>query len=276
MALAWIIFQFFMIVTYYTPEEIGIVHEEDGQAEAIKLLGSEDRPLDGGYALLRPKLGVASEPKMNAWGQLRLVFRRYYDEFVNDTIIVCWAMFFVTFFLQTLHETMVAPLMEKFFHFGRLEISVAFAIMAAVGLVVSVAVAVLGKWKVDDRRIALTGLLFVVLSSLGAVVVFPAGDFEQEYLLVYCSSIILVFVIGFSILFISSLSLYSKMVKSHSMGLAMTIKGSIERLGMILGPLWAGGLLEDLYALYGMCLFLCLFVLSVFVLSYKRMIRYWV
>ena len=38
---------------------------------------------------------------------------------------------------------------------------------------------------------------------------------------------------------------------------------------MILGPLWTGGFLDNLYILYGVNLFLCLLIMSLLVLSYR-------
>ena len=272
MAVAWTVFQFFMILTYFSLDEIGLSHEDD-QAETEKLLRLDDSA-KGEESIPLPMEGTASTAHIDSRGRLRLMLSRYCDELVDDGIVVCWAMFFLTFFLQTNNETTLTPLMEKFFHFGPFENSVAFGVIGAIVVFVSIVVGLLGKWKVDDRRLALTGLLLLTLATLGSVVLYPVGDFGQNYLLAYFSVGVGTYVVGHSIFFISSSSIYSKIVKSHSMGFAMGIRGSLIGLGMILGPLWSGGLFDNLYVMCGMNLFLCLFVMSLLVLSYKRMVRY--
>ena len=275
MATAWTIFQFFMIFTYYTPAEIGLANENmEEQAEAEKLLMPDNIPSEDDSDIQLQQLDKGSTVSTSSINGGHLMFKRYYDELIDDGIVVCWAMFFLNFFQQTSYETVITPLMEMFFHFDTFKNSVAFAIIGTIGLVVSIVIGFLGKKKVDDRRLALMGLLLITLACLGCIVIFPVGDFGQKHLLVYFSTVVTIYMVGQTIFFISSLSLYSKIVKNHSMGFAMGVRQSIILFGMILGPLWTAGLMDNLYVMYGLHLFLCLFVMALFVLSYRRMIQY--
>ena len=140
-----------------------------------------------------------------------------------------------------------------------------------IGLSVSIFVGFLGKMQVDDRCIALTGLLLIMAALMGAIAIFPSGRFGQKNLLVYYWVVVVSFGTGRHLLLISAWSLYSKIVNGESMGFAMGVAGSITFIGMILGPLWTGGMLDHLFMFYGVNLFLCLFVTSMFVLSYRHM-----
>ena len=142
--------------------------------------------------------------------------------------------------------------------------------MGVIALPLCVFVGFLGKWKVDDRRIALTGLLLTVADLIGAILIFPDGGFGHKNLKVYYWVLVVLYLMGHANLFISTWSLYSKIVSNESMGFAMGFAGTIYIIGMILGPLWTGGRLDNLFMFYGVNLILCLFVTSIFVLSYRR------
>jgi len=336
MAVSWIFFQFFMIVTYCDPSEIGIVEEEGESKREIKAFFSPDKEnsneevIDNGVRLklysketqgetkmlLSPKGdgvvpsklyceesegetnilwspnkentieedndgGIQSQPHGGEAETIpnqdqvrpRLILKRYYNEFVDVGVVACWAIFFLTSFLQSGWQTLVTPLLVKFFHYGTFENSVVFAVMGILSLVFSVFVGFLGKLRVDDRRLSLTGLLLITASVVGALAVFPTGFFGERNLLAYSGVTVMVFRMGYPFVNISSLSLYSKVIRIHSMGLAMGVRKVIILLGKILGQVWAGGLVDNLYILFGVNLFLVLLMLALFALTYPNLIR---
>ena len=262
MAIAWILYQFFMLFTYYDPKDIGLaeadgkdVKSNDDEEEKIKLIGCEEKDLpdtetiqDGSCAINDTSI------KLDEDTQERHVifkkFQRYYNEFIADNIIVCLSMFFLTLFLQTNSETVVTPLMETFFHFGTLENSIFFFAMGALGFLVCVFLGLLGKRKVDDRYLILIGLTFMTTSAVFSLIVFPTGAFGQEHLLGFFIAIMFVYMVGHTSVLITNFSLYSKLVSNECMGFGMGLKRSVDIVGMILGPLWSGALVHNLYILY--------------------------
>jgi len=274
MAVTWSLYQLFMIITYYTPDEIELVNADETEVETARQSDAQDKiPLKdiGTTSSSSSSSSSSSTAQRDGLACLRVTLRRYYEELIVEGVVVCWAIFFLLYFLQSNMETAATPLMERFFHYGTFANSVAFGIMGMIGLSFSIFVGFLGKMEVDDRLIALTGLLLIMSSLVGAIAIFPGGKFGQKNLLVYYWVIVVLYCAGHPLLLISAWSLYSKIVNGESMGFAMGVAGSITFIGMILGPLWSGGMFDHLFIFYGVNLFLCLFVTSIFVLCYRHM-----
>ena len=98
-----------MIFTYYNPYENGLVNEDrEGNVEAKKLFQPDDSPSEGDASIPPRQLDEASTMStsdINDCGRLRLMFRRYYDYIFDDGVVVCWRIFFLTFFQQTSCES---------------------------------------------------------------------------------------------------------------------------------------------------------------------------
>ena len=164
--------------------------------------------------------------------------------------------------------------MERFFHFGVFQCSLVFGALALIGLLVCLCVVYLGMKKVDDRRVAATGYLLLTISLVLFLVIFPEGHYGQNHLMALFFVSLSLYVVGHTVLVLSNMAIYSKLVSVDCMGFAMGVKRAIDISAMILGPLWAGGLVgSNLRLQLGVNLGLCLFSLTLFALSYRRMVR---
>ena len=259
MAILWIAYHIFFIFTY--PDELGDCDDKMTECDKATSIDCSQSKQDG----------LTGLNWVDALRRKRQTFMRYFNEFSEESIIVCYGMFFVLYFLQSNMETSVTPLMDKFFHFDIRGDSLFFVAIAIVAFFACVIVAYLSKRKVDDRLISLIGFILITLSCIFCLIFFPGGSFGQRFLPVYFAFTFFIYVVGDIFITITSMSIYSKLVSEQCMGLAMGMKKSMEIFGMILGPLWAS-LIDKLYLMYGVNLCLSLFFMSLFVLSYRKMI----
>ena len=266
MVIGWTVDQLLVIFTYFDPDEIGM--EEDEKQEEIPLKNGDE--LNPHQNVKTAEESLHSPASSNSIAEL---FQLYYREFIVDNIVVCFSMFFLILFVLSNLETAATPLMVEFFHYDTFQSSLFFGILGLVGFVSIVTVGILGKKNIDDRYVALTGLILVSLTSVGRIVLLPNGAYGQKNLLAYFYTLFIIYVVGHAILVISTISLYSKLVSNECMGFAMGLKRGIDIVAMMLGTLWSGALVNDLYLLFGVNLGLGVFVLVLFVSSFKTMVR---
>uniref|UniRef100_A0A3B4H1I8 Major facilitator superfamily domain-containing protein 8-like n=1 Tax=Pundamilia nyererei TaxID=303518 RepID=A0A3B4H1I8_9CICH len=172
-------------------------------------------------------------------------------EFLREEVIVLLAAQFVTFFNQTALETMVTPLTQKYFSFGELENSV----MYFLGGVVVIAGFLFVRWlsrHVTERVILAIGLCMCNISCIWCLIFLakPLGGFAWQL----TEFIIGVFlqILGLPFVSVAQVSLFSKITAEKTQGFSQGIRRSVGGLATILGPLWAGGLTENMYVMMGM------------------------
>ncbi|XP_030583241.1 major facilitator superfamily domain-containing protein 8 [Archocentrus centrarchus] len=193
-------------------------------------------------------------------------------EFLREEVIVLLAAQFVTFFNQTALETMVTPLTQKYFNFGELENSV----MYFLGGVVVIAGFLFVRWlsrHVTERVILAIGLCMCNVSCVWCLVFLanPLGGFSWQL----TEFIIGVFlqILGLPFVSVAQVSLFSKITAEKTQGFSQGIRRSVGGLATILGPLWAGGLTENMYVMMGMMMVLLALLTMMLVYSYNRLVE---
>ncbi|XP_004562038.1 major facilitator superfamily domain-containing protein 8 isoform X1 [Maylandia zebra] len=193
-------------------------------------------------------------------------------EFLREEVIVLLAAQFVTFFNQTALETMVTPLTQKYFSFGELENSV----MYFLGGVVVIAGFLFVRWlsrHVTERVILAIGLCMCNISCIWCLIFLakPLGGFAWQL----TEFIIGVFlqILGLPFVSVAQVSLFSKITAEKTQGFSQGIRRSVGGLATILGPLWAGGLTENMYVMMGMMTVLLVLLTMMLVYSYSRLVE---
>lgn len=179
---------------------------------------------------------------------------------------------FVTFFNQTALETMVTPLTQKYFNFGELENSV----MYFLGGVVVIAGFLFVRWlsrHVTERVILAIGLCMCNISCVWCLIFLakPLGGFAWQL----TEFIIGVFlqILGLPFVSVAQVSLFSNITAEKTQGFSQGIRRSVGGLATILGPLWAGGLTENMYVMMGMMTVLLVLLTMMLVYSYSRLVE---
>ncbi|XP_021177182.2 uncharacterized protein mfsd8l1 [Fundulus heteroclitus] len=194
------------------------------------------------------------------------------QEFLREEVVVLLAAQFITLFNQTALETMVTPLTQKYFNFEELENSV----MYCLGGVVVIAGFLFVRWMsrhFKERVVLAIGLGICNISCIWCLVFLanPFGGFAWKL----TEFIIGVFlqVIGLPFVAVAQVSLFSKVTSERSQGFSQGVRRSVGGLATILGPLWAGGLTENMYIMMGVMAGLLVLLTIMLAFSYKRLVE---
>ncbi|XP_047229851.1 major facilitator superfamily domain-containing protein 8 isoform X1 [Girardinichthys multiradiatus] len=194
------------------------------------------------------------------------------QEFLRENVVVLLVAQFITLFNQTVLETMVTPLTQKYFNFKELENSV----MYCLGGVVVIAGFLFVRWlsqHVAERVVLAIGLTICNISCIWCLIFLanPLGGFSWQL----TEFIIGVFlqVLGLPFVAVAQVSLFSKVTSERSQGFSQGVRRSVGGLATILGPLWAGGLTEHMYVMMGAMVTLLVMLTIMLAFSYKRLVE---
>ncbi|KAF6734345.1 hypothetical protein FQA47_010090 [Oryzias melastigma] len=195
-----------------------------------------------------------------------------YREFLREEVVVLLAAQFITLFNQTALETMVTPLTQKYFNFGELENSV----MYCLGGVVVIAGFLFVRWlsrHVAERVVLAIGLTICNISCIWCLIFLakPLGGFSWQL----TEFIIGVFlqVLGLPFVAVAQVSLFSKITSEKTQGFSQGVRRSVGGLATILGPLWAGGLTDNMYVMMGVMVVLLVMLSVMLAFSYNRLVE---
>uniref|UniRef100_A0A087XHM6 Major facilitator superfamily domain containing 8-like 2 n=1 Tax=Poecilia formosa TaxID=48698 RepID=A0A087XHM6_POEFO len=191
-------------------------------------------------------------------------------EFLREEVVVLLTAQFITLFNQTALETMVTPLTQRYFSFGELGNSLMYSLCGVEVIVGFFFVRWLSS-KVADRVVLAVGLVICCTACIWCLVFLckPRGGFEWQL----SAFIVGVFLqlLGLPFVAVSQVSLFSKVTAEKTQGFSQGVRRSVGGLATILGPLWAGGLTNNLYIMLGMMLALLVMITVMTVLSYERL-----
>ncbi|KAM3876397.1 major facilitator superfamily domain-containing protein 8 [Diretmus argenteus] len=193
-------------------------------------------------------------------------------EFLREEVVVLLAAQFITLFNQTALETMVTPLTQKYFNFGELENSIMYCICG----VEVIAGFLFVRWlsqRVAERVVLAIGLITCNISCVWCLIFLanPIGDFPWQL----AEFIIGVFlqVLGLPFVAVAQISLFSKVTAERTQGFSQGVRRSVGGLATILGPLWAGGLTENMYIMLGVMMALLALLTMMMFFSYDRLVE---
>lgn len=193
-------------------------------------------------------------------------------EFLREEVVVLLAAQFITLFNQTALETMVTPLTQKFFGYGELENSVMYCLCG----VEVIAGFFFVRWlsgRVTERVVLAIGLAICNISGVWCLVFLatPLGDYPWPL----TEFIIGVFlqVLGLPFVAVAQVSLYSKVTAEKTQGFSQGVRRSVGGLATILGPLWAGGLTDNMYIMLGVMMGLLTLLSVMLAFSYGRLVE---
>uniref|UniRef100_A0AAQ4PX16 Major facilitator superfamily (MFS) profile domain-containing protein n=1 Tax=Gasterosteus aculeatus aculeatus TaxID=481459 RepID=A0AAQ4PX16_GASAC len=202
-------------------------------------------------------------------GSVKTVSR--YREFLREEVVVLLAAQFITLFNQTALETMVTPMTQRYFSYGELENSVMYCLCG----VEVIAGFLFVRWlsqRVADRVVLAIGLTICNISGVWCLVFLanPLGQFPWQL----TEFIIGVFlqVLGLPFVAVAQVSLFSKITSEKTQGFSQGVRRSVGGLATILGPLWAGGLTENMYIMLGMMMALLALLTMMLAFSYSRLV----
>ncbi|XP_070688672.1 major facilitator superfamily domain-containing protein 8 [Pempheris klunzingeri] len=192
-------------------------------------------------------------------------------EFLREEVVVLLAAQFITLFNQTALETMVTPLTQKYFNYGELENSVMYCLCGVEVIAGFLFVRWLSR-HVAERVVLAIGLTICNISGVWCLIFLanPLGGFPWQL----TEFIIGVFlqVLGLPFVAVAQVSLFSKVTAEKTQGFSQGVRRSVGGLATILGPLWAGGLTDNMYIMMGVMMALLALLTMMLAFSYDRLL----
>ncbi|XP_074544075.1 major facilitator superfamily domain-containing protein 8 [Halichoeres trimaculatus] len=274
MCLLWVLLQFVVLGMYWdvppVSSEGGTVllemkQEEGDEDEEAPLIGSDEEPSQTYRAVNSDEMETSTASEMHPFKNFSVS-----REFLREEVVVLLTAQFITLFNQTALETMVTPLTQRYFSFGELGNSLMYSLCGVEVILGFFFVRWLSR-KVADRAVLAIGLVICCTACTWCLVFLcnPRGGYGWEL----SAFIIGVFLqlLGLPFVAVSQVSLFSKVTAEKTQGFSQGVRRSVGGLATILGPLWAGGLTNNLYIMLGMMLALLLMISVMTALSYERL-----
>ncbi|XP_023270514.1 major facilitator superfamily domain-containing protein 8-like [Seriola lalandi dorsalis] len=285
MCLLWMLLQCVVLAMYWDVPPISseggavmveMKREEDDQEE-VPLMGSDEEPVHTYRAVSSNQLEISTssetEPSHGS-STVSNPFRNFSAsrEFLREEVVVLLTAQFITLFNQTALETMVTPMTQRYFSFGELGNSLMYSLCGVEVILGFFFVRWLSR-KVADRVVLAVGLVICCTACIWCLIFLcnPRGGYGWEL----TAFIIGVFLqlLGLPFVAVSQVSLFSKVTAEKTQGFSQGVRRSIGGLATILGPLWAGGLTNNLYIMLGMMLALLIMITVMTALSYDHLIE---
>eukprot|EP00066_Takifugu_rubripes_P009147 XP_003975842.1 PREDICTED: major facilitator superfamily domain-containing protein 8-like [Takifugu rubripes] len=286
MCLLWLLLQFIVLVMYWDVPPIGSegggvlleMKREEPREEEVPLMGSDEENApsyravsSSGAAEVSAGLG---ERCVHGGSAASSPFRNFSAsrEFLREEVVVLLTAQFITLFNQTALETMVTPMTQRFFGFGELANSLMYS-LCGVEVILGFFFVRWLSGRVADRVVLAAGLFICCTACIWCLVFLcnPRGGYGWEL----AAFVIGVFLqlLGLPFVAVSQVSLFSKVTSEKTQGFSQGVRRSVGGLATILGPLWAGGLTNNLYIMLGMMLALLLMITVLTALSYRRLVE---
>ncbi|MGH0165834.1 UNVERIFIED_CONTAM: hypothetical protein FKN15_063816 [Acipenser sinensis] len=193
-------------------------------------------------------------------------------EYLREEVVVLLSAQFITLFNQTTLETMVTPLTQKYFNFGELENSAMYCLC---GIEV-IAGFFFVRWlsgRYADRVILAVGLVICNVSCVWFLIFLCKPRGSGAWLLAQFVIGVFLQVLGLPFVAVAQISLFSKVTAEKTQGFSQGLRRSFGGLATILGPLWAGGLIGNLYVMLGLMMGLLTLLTVMMGVSYKHLVE---
>ncbi|KAK7945830.1 hypothetical protein WMY93_001558 [Mugilogobius chulae] len=280
MCLLWVLLQFVVLALYWDVPPLSsteggtamveMKQDEGSEGEEDVLLMDQDQVSQTYRAVNADLLENSSE--MHPVRRVSNPFKNFSAsrEFLREEVVVLLTAQFITLFNQTALETMVTPMTQRYFSFGELGNSLMYSLCGVEVILGFFFVRWLSR-TVSDRAMLAVGLVICCAACIWCLIFLcePRGGYEW----MLSAFIIGVFLqlLGLPFVAVSQVSLFSKVTAEKTQGFSQGVRRSVGGVATILGPLWAGGLTNNLYIMLGMMLALLTLISVMTALSYERL-----
>ncbi|TKS80127.1 Major facilitator superfamily domain-containing protein 8 [Collichthys lucidus] len=283
MCLLWVLVQFVVLAMYWDVPPISSeggavmveMKQEEGDEEEVPLMGSDEEPVNTYRAVNsdHSETSTSSETQLHDGAEVvSNPFKNFSASRGERGGLTAHPKQRLSALLRSIRrvQTMVTPLTQRLFSFGELGNSLMYSLCGVEVILGFFFVRWLSR-KVADRAVLAVGLVICCAACIWCLIFLcnPRGGYGWEL----TAFIIGVFLqlLGLPFVAVSQVSLFSKVTAEKTQGFSQGVRRSVGGLATILGPLWAGGLTNNLYIMLGMMLALLIMIAVMTVLSYDRL-----
>lgn len=150
---------------------------------------------------------------------------------------------FIAYFNQTALETTLTPFTNRQFNWHELQVSILFAVAGVEITLVYVVLHYVTK-KYPDQSILLFGYILLSIACLIAVVILPFSQpGSTKYLPIFLIFVALD-ILALPLIVVTTTSLFTQQTNRDEQGIGQGIQRFVINVATIVGPLYAGGLLQ--------------------------------
>ncbi|KFM83065.1 hypothetical protein X975_07487, partial [Stegodyphus mimosarum] len=192
------------------------------------------------------------------------------QNYFRDEVVVLLGLAFISCFSQTVLETVVTPLAQKYYHFNEMDNSYIY-LFAGIEVILIFSMIKYISRKVSDRCLIIFGLVILCVAMALPILFIPSAIPGETKTLPFFIITVVIDLIGIAIIVVCSSSLLSKLTSEDSQALFQGFRRSMCSLGCIMGPLWGGAFLFDIRLLFCIPLAVTALITVLFLVSYKKL-----
>lgn len=187
----------------------------------------------------------------------------------NPVIIILLVTSFIAYFNQTTLETTLTPFTNYQFGWHELEVSILFAVAGVEIAIIYVILHFLSK-KFSDQLILFVGYIILSIACLVAVIMLPFSSPHSSKLLPVFLLFVALDILALPLIVVTTTSLFTQNIQHEHQGIGQGIQRSIINIGTIVGPLYAGALLQSIWIMM-FSMFIIVVIATVLIgLIYRR------
>ncbi|CAF1329453.1 unnamed protein product [Rotaria magnacalcarata] len=198
--------------------------------------------------------------------------KRVYKICKQPVIIVLLITSFIAYFNQTALETTLTPFTNQQFNWHELQVSILFAVAGIEITLVYVLLHFMTK-KYPDQSILLFGYILLSIACLIAVIILPFSEpGTKKYLPIFLIFVALD-ILALPLIVVTTTSLFTQQTNHDEQGIGQGIQRFVINVATIVGPLYAGSLLQFTWTMLCSMLFIVLlgtFLIVAIYRSFKR------
>ena len=175
---------------------------------------------------------------------------------------------FIAYFNQTALETTLTPFTNQQFNWHELQVSILFAIAGVEITLVYIALHYLTK-KFLDQSILLFGYVLLSFACIIAVAILPFSEAgSQKYLPIFLIFVALD-ILALPLIVVTSTSLFTQQINSDEQGMGQGIQRFVISTATVIGPLYAGSLLQFTWIMLCVMALIVLFATFLILIIYR-------
>ncbi|XP_061493419.1 major facilitator superfamily domain-containing protein 8-like [Rhineura floridana] len=301
MCLVWLLLQIIVVTMYYDlplppsvrsvravptaprdvleeEEQEPLMRHEDGHEEAAEsgsygsMSVAQREPAAGNECRYVPNGHLADEEVTKELEKSPFHDFSSMREYLREEVVVLLTAQFITLFNQTALETMVTPITQRYLNFGELENSIMY-FLCGVEVIGGFFLVRCLSARLTDRVLLVLGLIICTIACIWCL--FFLGWPQGTFAVLLTELVVGVFlqVLGLPFVAVSQVSLFSKVTAERTQGFSQGLRRSVGGVATILGPLWAGGLTNNLYIMLGVMMALLSLLTIMVGLSYAYLVE---
>ncbi|CAF0904974.1 unnamed protein product [Adineta ricciae] len=199
---------------------------------------------------------------------IQQAFKRLFSMCKKPVILVLLITSFIAYFNQTALETTLTPFTNEQFNWHELQVSILFAVAGIEITLVYVVLHYITK-KFPDQSILLFGYVLLSIACLIAVIILPFSEpGSQKYLPIFLVFVALD-ILALPLVVVTSTSLFTQQIENDEQGIGQGIQRFVINVATVVGPLYAGGLLQSTWIMLCSMLFIVLFGAFLIITIYR-------